>query len=133
MRFVTTVLPCRMSSRSLGCAPTRSHASLTPVMTPTDWSSGVESTLTLVISPEAVSCIWTSVNVPPTSTPKRYPIPISVLSCGGGSHHTLLAQALELRLVDAELVEHVGGVGAQRPAGRLAYAPRRAGQPRHDA
>jgi hypothetical protein len=71
MRFVTTVEPCRTTPIAPTGRPSVSAAMRIPRSTPTDWSSGVDSTFSSVSAPVSSSSTSTSVNVPPTSTPKR--------------------------------------------------------------
>ncbi len=65
--FVATVMPCAKAPSAPGSRPDASTAATTP----RDWSSGVDGTLatTTPSGPTAAR----SVNVPPTSTPSRYP------------------------------------------------------------
>jgi hypothetical protein len=65
--FVATVMPC---ARAL-TEPASMPAALVAFMTPTDWSCGVEGTFTVVMRPSVSAT--RSVNVPPTSTPRRTP------------------------------------------------------------
>ena len=91
--FVTTVDPCRMSDRASSPTPCVSHACLTPAMTPSDWSSGVDSTFAIVRSPVSSDTSSTSVNVPPTSTPS---LRLICPPASGRARQALLAAASSL-------------------------------------
>ena len=72
--FVATVVPCITSLISEGSIPEESQIFATPFNTPTDESSGVDGTLAVLVSPVSSLSKRKSVNVPPTSTPRRYDI-----------------------------------------------------------
>ena len=76
--FVATVVPWRMLRRSPTSIPASSQMRRTPAMTPSEGSAGVEGVFTRYCPPPFPSLTRKrSVNVPPTSTPSLYAIPVS--------------------------------------------------------
>ena len=79
--FVATVVPWRMLRTSATPMPASSQMRRTPVSTPCDGSAGVDGVLTRNCAPPSESSTRKrSVNVPPTSTPSLYAIPLSLLA-----------------------------------------------------
>ena len=70
--LVATVVPCITSLISAGSMPEESQILATPFRTPMDESSGVDGTFAVLVSPVSSFSNRKSVNVPPTSTPRRY-------------------------------------------------------------
>src|SRR6195952_3989040 len=125
--FVATVVPCTMFCSSDGSIPASAQMRLRPVSTPSEGSAGVEGVLTRnCLSSESLTRNR-SVNVPPTSTPRRNAIS-RPLSCSWG-----LLQLGDLRGREAELAEHVVVVGPDRPARAVAHAAGGSHQLRDDA
>src|SRR5271169_4193995 len=95
------VVPCTRISSSpqswLSGIPKRSASWVSPFITPLDWSSAVVGVLSRTTSPSGVMQ-RRSVNVPPTSTPSRYPIARG----GGGSGAHRRAAGLGGGRVDGE-------------------------------
>ena len=76
--LVASVVPWMTAPTSRGASPARDSASRAPSSTPRTGSSGVVRTLPVRQAPLCSTA--TSVNVPPTSTPIRYPVRDSFLS-----------------------------------------------------
>ena len=78
--FVATVVPCMMLPRSPGVMPAVSQMRATPLSTPWEGSLGVDGVFTRCCVPSSSLTRNRSVNVPPTSTPRRYATSPSFLS-----------------------------------------------------
>ena len=72
MAFVATVVPCITWPMFRGSTPASEQTFEMPFSTPIEESAGVEGTLARNVSPFSSSMSSRSVNVPPTSTPRRY-------------------------------------------------------------
>ena len=73
---MATVVPCNKRSIASRLTPALAQSCSTPVITARAGLSGVDGTLSTVIRPSASSTKIKSVNVPPTSTPMRFMIPL---------------------------------------------------------
>src|SRR5690554_3143155 len=71
MALVATVVPCITERISDGFTPEILHSLSIPLSTAIDGSCGVEGTLAVKLSPVASFIRSRSVNVPPTSAPRR--------------------------------------------------------------
>ena len=78
--LVATVVPCITNLISAGSMPDESQIFATPFSTPIDESSGVDGTFAVLVSPVSSFSRRKSVNVPPTSTPRRYDMLFVLLS-----------------------------------------------------
>src|SRR3954452_13586078 len=134
--LVATVVPCTMLRSSAGEVPACAQMRLTPASTPSDGSPGVEGVLTRTsLSSESLTRNR-SVNVPPTSTPRRKAISRPSFacrcSCDPGLPRARTSELGDLRGREAELAEHVVVVRAHVPARAVTHASGRAHQLRHD-
>jgi hypothetical protein len=69
--FVATVVPCTMLRNSAGEIPASLQMRLTPASTPSEGSAGVDGVFTRNCRSSESLTRNRSVNVPPTSTPRR--------------------------------------------------------------